>query len=222
MPTLSRLLPFSEDVFFRLFEQYNASIWPAQVVAYALGVALLVLALRPRRGGDRVIAVGLAVFWLWTGIAYHMLFFATINWAAWGFGALFALQGVAFVWRGALRGELRFRFTATPHGWVGLALAVFAMAGYPLAGWLAGHAWPRTAVFGVAPCPTTIFTLGLLLLAEPRVPLRLLAIPVLWAVIGGTAALLLAVPEDAALPLAAVLALALAIAKNRRARSLVR
>jgi hypothetical protein len=71
-------------------------------------------------------------------------------------------------------------------------------------------------MLGVAPAPTAIFTLGLLLLAKPRVPPGLMAIPVLWALIGGLMAVPLAIFEDMALPLAAVLALALAFGGNRR------
>jgi hypothetical protein len=91
------------------------------------------------------------------------------------------------------------------------------MAIYPLLGWLAGHGWPRGPVFGVAPCPTVIFTMGLLLLAEGRLPRHLLIIPVLWALLGGTAAWLLNVPEDFALPLAALGGLWLILWKSRAA-----
>jgi hypothetical protein len=72
-------------------------------------------------------------------------------------------------------------------------------------------------VFGVTPCPTTIFTWGMLLLVQGRTPLHLTAIPLLWSLIGGSAAWLLAVPEDASLPLAAFVALALLLWKNRLA-----
>jgi len=218
LATLSRLLPFSAEVFFRLFEQYNAAIWPTQILAYVLGLLLVTLAmLKPRPGGDRIVAAGLGAFWLWTGLVYHILFFANINFMAWAFGALFVCQGLLLLWGGALRGRLRFRFTSTLYGWTGLAFVAFAMVGYPLIGWLVGHGWPRAPMFGVAPCPTAIFTLGMLLLAEPRVPLHLMAIPMLWALIGTIAALVLWVPEDFALPLAAILGLMLAIGKNRAA-----
>jgi hypothetical protein len=208
------MLLFSPDVFFRLFEQYNAAIWPAQIIAYGLGLLLVLLALRPRQGGDRAVAAVLAAFWLWTGVVYHMTFFVTINWAAWAFGALFAIQGWLFLWSGALRGRVRFRFVPDPYGWTGLACVVFAMAAYPLIGWLAGHGWPKAPLFGVAPGPTTLFTLGMLLLAEPRVPLHLMLIPVLWAFLAGAAAWPLGMPEGLALPLAAVLAVVLASRKT--------
>lgn len=60
-------------------------------------------------------------------------------------------------------------------------------------------------LFGIAPCPTTIFTIGILLLGPWHVARWLLLIPVLWTIIGGSAALLLNVPQDYGL-LAAFLA----------------
>jgi hypothetical protein len=50
-------------------------------------------------------------------------------------------------------------------------------------------------MFGITPCPVTIFTLGLLLLARPMY-WWLLVIPVLWSLVGGSAAFLLRVPQD--------------------------
>jgi hypothetical protein len=48
----------------------------------------------------------------------------------------------------------------------------------------------------VTPCSLTIFTLGVLVLAVERVPLRLLVVPVLWSGIGLVAAVQLGVPAD--------------------------
>ena len=48
------MLPFSQDAFFALFEQYNRAIWPAQIVAYVLALAALALAFWPRDGLGRV------------------------------------------------------------------------------------------------------------------------------------------------------------------------
>lgn len=207
------MLPFTTEVFLRNLAQYNAAIWPAQVVAYALGLLAVLLVLRPRRGGDRAVALVLAAFWLWIGVVYHAMFFATINFAAPAFGLLFAIQGLLFAWAG-LRGRLSFRFVPDVYGWVGLAFVAFALAVYPLIGWAVGHGWPSAPMFGVAPCPTTIFTLGLLLLAEPRAPLRLAIVPLLWSAIGGSAAWLLAMTEDLSLVLSGVLGLALLVAKS--------
>ena len=51
-------------------------------------------------------------------------------------------------------------------------------------------------MFGITPCPVTIFTFGLFLLASSAVPRSLMVIPVVWSLIGGSAALLLHVPQD--------------------------
>jgi hypothetical protein len=210
------MLPFTPEVFLRLFAQYNAAIWPAQIIAYGLGGLALVLALRPRRGGDRLIATFLAASWLWMGVVYHMMHFATINWAAPAFGALFVVQGLLFAGTGTLRGRLEFRFRPDLYGWAGLGFVAVAMAVYPLIGSLLGHGWPRAPMFGLAPCPTTIFTLGMLLLTAHRTPLHLSIIPVLWSLIGGSAAWLLELPEDLALLLAGILGMSLIVGKNRR------
>lgn len=209
------MLPFTSEVFFALFEDYNRAIWPAQIVAYALGLLVLALAVRPFGANSRIAGGCLAVFWLWNGVVYHWFFFTTINFAAPVFAALFVLQGVLFAWIVLLRGRVAFRFAATLSGWAGLAMVVFALVGYPLTSWLAGHGWPQAPAFGVAPCPTVIFTLGMLLLAEPRVQPVLVVVPLLWSLIGGTAVWLLDVPEDISLPLAGALTLFLMVRKNR-------
>jgi hypothetical protein len=69
----------------------------------------------------------------------------------------------------------------------------------------------RIPTFGV-PCPTTIFTAGLLMLAASRSwPLAI--VPVIWSLVAGSAAFLLDVRADYALPIAGI---ALAIFSTQR------
>lgn len=213
------VLPFTGDVFLSSIAHYNEAIWPAQVVAYVLGFAVLALVLRPSPAGDRVVALILAAGWAWSGIAWHYLHFATINFAAPLFAALFVAEALLLAWSGALRGRLGFRFRRDAFGRAGLATAVAALVLYPLLGVLAGHAWPALAMFGVAPCPLVVFTMGLLLMAGGRTPLHLVAIPVLWSLVGGSAAWLLDVPEDLLLPVAGLGGLVLIVIRNRRHRA---
>lgn len=215
---MTRMLSFTPEAFFSLFEQYNLAIWPAQFLAYVLGFIALLLAFRPFPLRDRIIGAILAAGWLWIGIVYHYLHFTQINFIAPVFAVLFVLQGLLFAWTLVLRGQVAFRFRPDVFGWTGLAFAAFAMVVYPLLGWLAGHAWPSSPVFGLTPCPTTIFTWGMLLLAQGRTPIHLTVIPLIWLIIGGSAAWLLAVPEDASLPIAGVIACTLIVWKNRLAR----
>ncbi len=210
------MLPFGPDAFFALFEQYNRAIWPAQIVAYVLALAALALAARPAAWSGRAVAAILALAWAWNGAVYHMTYFVTINFWADIFGLFFIAQALLLLWTGVVRSRLDFRIGSNAASWIGVGLAVFAMIVYPAIGWALGHVWPRAPMFGVAPCPTTIFTMGMLLLVAGRTPLYLVVIPVLWSLIGGTAAWFLGVTEDFALPIAGLGGLALIIAKNRR------
>lgn len=190
------MLPFTHLQFLDVFAAYNLAVWPAPVVAYGLGLAICAALTRPRgAAAGSVVAGGLALMWAWTGIAYHLLHFSRINPAAVGFGAAFAVEGVLLAFAGWQR-RLRFAPVGAARSWLGWALVVYAMALYPLLGWVTGGRYPAVPLFGITPCPVTIFTLGVFALASPRAPWWLLAIPVLWSLIGGTAAWLLHVPQD--------------------------
>ncbi|MGB0086485.1 MAG: DUF6064 family protein [Rhodomicrobiaceae bacterium] len=192
------MLPFTREAFLDIFAAYNDAIWPAQILAYCLGIAALLLVLRGGRGrgADSFIAGSLAAMWVWTGIFYHWGFFARVNDAAYGFGALFLLQGAGLAYAGVMRGRLRFRFRWNGAAWTGLGFVLYAMAIYPILGVLTGHRYPDAPVFGVTPCPVTIFTLGMVLIAARPVPPWLMIIPLLWSLIGGSAAFLLDMPQD--------------------------
>ena len=77
--TLSDFLLFSPRTYYRLFELYNADIWPAQIVTLALGGAALVLLRYRRAGQGRIVAAILAGCWLWVAWAFHWRHYATIN-----------------------------------------------------------------------------------------------------------------------------------------------
>lgn len=193
------MLPFSQAEFLAAFVRYNLAVWPAQVVAYLFGaVAVLLLALRGRRRplwADRAITLVLAAMWLWTGVAYHALVFSAINNAAWLFAALFVAQAGLFA-VSARRDRIEYRLEPTWPALVGIGFIVYAMILYPLIGVATGHRYPELPMFGITPCPVTIFTFGLLLVANRTAPRHLLAIPLVWSVIGGSAAFLLGVRQD--------------------------
>ncbi len=218
MDTLSRLVPFTRDVFLGGLGRYNEAIWPVQIAAFLLVLLALWGALRPFPGSGRLIAAALAVAWIWTGVVYYMLHQAQINWAAWALGSVFMLQGLAIAVTGVVRGGVDFRFSGDSAGWAGLALIAGAAILYPLIGVGSDQRWPRMPLVGVAPGPTLVWTLGMLLLAVPRVPWHLLFIPLLWSLTGVAGALLLGLPQDFVLPFAAVLAIVVAIRKNRQYR----
>lgn len=213
--TLSRLIPYTRDVYYSTLDQYSNVIWPAQIVAYVLSLLALWAALRHFAGSGRVVATVLAAAWIWTGIVFHIFTFSQINWAAWPIGALFLLQALLFLVAGTMLNRLSFRFTAaSPAHICGLVFAAGALLIYPLLESTLGLALPGTGLVGVSPGPTTLFTLGILLLGAPRPRLYLFVIPVLWAAIAGIAGLVLTVPQDMWLPVAAFLAVILAVGRR--------
>lgn len=86
-------------------------------------------------------------------------------------------------------------------------MVAYAMLAYPLIGLLSGERLAELPLFGVSPCPLLILTFAPMILAT-QVPWWLWIVPLLWSAIGGSAAVLLAVPQDWALPVSAVAALA--------------
>ena len=211
-------IPFTVEQFFNIFGTYNTAIWPAQVVAYILGLVALGLALSDNRLSSRIISGILALFWIWMGVVYHMAYFSIINPVARIFGLFYVLQGVFFFLIGAILGRLTFQFNYKPLPLLGACFILYAMVIYPLLGLAFGHSYPKAPLFGVAPCPTTIFTFGILLWATTPVPAYLLVIPFLWSLIGMSAAVNLRVPQDYGLVIAGVLGTALILIQNRKAK----
>jgi hypothetical protein len=208
-------LPFTVEQFFDIFEAYNTAIWPAQIVAYFIGIAAIALAFCENRLSGRIISGILALFWIWMGVFYHIVYFSTINPAAMIFGALFVLEGLLFTVVGPIWDRLSFRFDLKPVPIVGAIFILYAMVAYPLLGLAQGHWYPRAPMFGVAPCPTTIFTFGLLLWAKKPVPVYILVIPLIWSIIGTMAAVSLQVPQDYGLGIAGIVGTVLVIMRNR-------
>ena len=200
-------IPFTVEQFLAVFARFNEAIWPAQLGAYLLGLLVFWLALRGGSQAARAVPWLLAGAWAFVGVAYHLLFFAEVNPVARGFGVVFLVQAGLLGWAGHGR-RVAFGWSRTPRAATGLVLVGYAMLIYPLLGAALGHAYPASPVFGVTPCPTTIFTFGVLLLTQGPVPRWLLLVPSLWAAVGTSAALQLGMREDLGLPVAAVAAVA--------------
>lgn len=198
------ILPFTVDQFFDVFSAYNIAIWPAHILAYLLGILATISAFRGKRLSGRFVSVILALFWIWIGVFYHIGHFSAINPIAIGFGGAFIFQGLLFFLVGTIGGKITFRFSVNPGSILGVCFVLYALAGYSLLGRVFGHAYPSAPMFGVAPCPTTIFTFGILLWASAPVPVYLLIIAFLWSIVGMGAAMSLQVPQDYGLVIAGV------------------
>jgi Family of unknown function (DUF6064) len=214
--TLRDVILFSARAYYRLFELYNAAIWPAQVFALGLGAAILGLARGSRPGSGRWIAGILAAGWLWVALAFHVARYATLNTVAPVFAWIFGIEAALLLWTGGVRGRITFGKPASAAERIGLGLALFAIAVMPFAAPLFGRGFRAVEIFGLAPDPTAIGTLGLLLAA--RVPRRwvLMALPVVWCVVTGAVLWTLKTPDFWIPPLAAAVAVVAASRSSAR------
>lgn len=199
-------LPFTAEQFFDVFRQYNEAVWPAQFALNLLALAAVGLWIWRRPNSGRLISAILGLLWAWTGIAYHLIYFTAINKAAFAFGVVFLAGSGAFLWAGVIKGQLAFTSANAIHRILGSVLVAFALLLYPALSGLFGHGYPAMPTFGV-PCPTTIFTIGMLCLLSAPFPRYVLAAPVMWSAVGSQAAFLLGAYQDFGLLVAGIIAI---------------
>lgn len=205
-------LPFTHQEFFDLLAAYNAAWWPAVVLLWGASVAAVAaLWLSPGRSCDRWMNALLAALWAWGAVAYHAALFTRINPAAWLFAALFIVQAALLARSGLVRGNLSFTSSRTSWSRFGAILIVYALA-YPLINAAQHGSFTRIPTYGL-PCPTTILTAGLLLRGRSR-SRSLSVIPIVWSVIGGSAAFLFGIAADYALLVAGAALLAFAVGRK--------
>lgn len=208
-------LPFSTEEFLNVFGQYNSEVWPIQLILYLLaGIVLLVLFLNYGKQ-DKVINLVLSLFWFWMGIVYHLIYFSEINPAALLFGGAFIIQALILAYFGILKRQIQYRLDKTVYGITGIIFAVFGLFIYPILSVSSGHIFPKMPTFGL-PCPTIIFTIGILLFSINRLPWYIYLIPLLWSLIGISAAITLSIKEDFALGIAGAIGLVYFLAKSKR------
>ena len=206
------MLPYDADALQALLGLYNRALWPAQLVS--LAACALTLWLVWRRRGGRLVAMLLVVAWLWTGMVYQFGYYASLNWAGWLYGPLFAAQALALAWFGVVR---RWRLAPPDDDHVahaGLALAMFVSLAYPLLEMATGTGPQSVQMVGLVPDATVVFTLGVLL-AVGGAPRLLLVLPAAWCGWSALWSWQLAMPVQMLPPLLALSALLWAVWKRR-------
>jgi hypothetical protein len=157
-------LMFAPRTYWRLFELQNEVLWPWQVPLVLLA---LCLAVGLWRGGPRALRLGMAGLALaWAFVAWAFLWqrYAPINWAATHLAWAFAAQALGLL---ALAASRALRpSTAALRRRTGAALLLWAALAHPALAWVFGRPWAPAEVIGLAPDPTVIATLGLLLCAD--------------------------------------------------------
>lgn len=193
--SLSDFLLFSPRTYYRLIERHNEAVWPGQIVTIGLGLVIAVSLRRPTSGQSRTVSAILAALWTWVARAFLWRRYLQINWAVIYSIWSFAIEVLLLVWIGVVGGRLRFRRGRGTEGIIGIALLILSLGVYPLIAPLLGRGWRQAEVFGVAPDPTVLATLGLLLMAEGPLRVALLVVPILWCLFTGATLLAMGSPE---------------------------
>lgn len=208
---LSDFLLFSPRTYYRLFQLHNSAVWPAQLLTLAAGAAIFWMLWRAPPWRHRAVPALLAACWLWVAWSFLAGSYATINWAAPWLAVAYAIEAAILLTAAVLPA----RTPSPAGGWaakVGIGLVAFAVLVQPLTGPLAGRAWSRVELFGIAPDPTVVATLGAALCLS-RLRRLLLPIPVAASAISGATLWAMGSPDALVLPAAASLTVAAALAR---------
>jgi len=116
------------------------------------------------------------------------------------------------------RTKLSFRFVPSRYSLLGLVLIAYAMVGYPIVGNMLNHIFPRSLPFGVVPCPTTIFTIGMLLLTDKPFPRYLATIPLVWSLFG-VVPVMRGIGEDIGLVLSGIVGIVFLVLRGNMGQS---
>jgi uncharacterized protein DUF6064 len=166
--------------FLAMFERGNAAIWPMQLVWYASAAAIVGLALWPMRRSTRLICLLAAAYLAWVGIVFFGMLDSGMT-LAWLWAATFILEALLLLVAGIVRRDLVFAPRWDLASVLGAVFILYTLVAYPIIGVLGGHPLRSLPVFGLAPCPTVIFSFGLLLWARPPAPRYLLLLPLAWS-----------------------------------------
>lgn len=176
-------LMFSPRVYARLFELVNEAWWPLPLLLLPAGLLGLVALARGR--GWVACGAGLGAAWLFCAAVFVHGRYLPINWAVAGLLPVLLLLAALLPLLGWQAGGAAVTGCARGAGGAGggkpagalarpvaLALGTWALLLHPLLAPLAGLGWRQAEVVALAPDPTAIATLSLLV-AMPQLPTRL-------------------------------------------------
>ena len=181
------------DAFFNNIGTYNVSIFPMQIITLFMAIILTYLLFaRLSNNVNKLIKVYLSFTFVWFALMFPFEGVIKI-----GFGLVNIVIAILF-FIDIFTAKIEFKFPeASGKRYFMLFLIFSAFALYPLIEYISGHLYPKMILFGVAPCPTIIFTLALLTGAVPKIGKLIFILLILSAIYSGlTAPIMLKVWAD--------------------------
>ncbi len=186
------------------------------ILTYVLAIIALFMAYRKNDYSNRFISLTLTFLWFWIGLVFGILVFGPVPTVMAGieypgiwylFGGIFAIHGIILLYFGVIKDTVSYTWKPDSRHYVGLLLILYGLVFYPLVGILTGRVFLEYPIFGIAPCPVSIFTLGLLLWSDARPSLPIMTIPLFWGFMGIVPVLFYEVYADIGTVLAAIITL---------------
>lgn len=198
---------FTLERFLNYASRYNLDLYPSQYLMLGLGLIAILLVFFRTKHSSRFISGILAFFYGWIGIEFYMIYFKEFMPIPFVFGILFIVQALIFIFEGTIRNRINFQFKADLHGLTGALLIFYGIFGYQGLEYLLGRGYPEMLSFGMFPCPTLIFSLGILLWTGKKFPPYILIFPLINALSGFIPAFMIGIIEDIGLIISGLLAL---------------
>ncbi|MDP4534773.1 MFS transporter permease [Alkalimonas collagenimarina] len=189
---LQDFIPFTIEIYVRLLERLNETLWPLHLITLTLGMAVVWLALTNR---TRLACLFIAPIWTFVAVAFFMQHYAELNWAGGYIGYVFFAQAMLLLVISLSGKGIHTMPQQKPAVFlggvdkvavlIGIAIALAGLIALPLLAPLTtGASWQQAEVFGIHADPTAITTLGLLLIMLRGWVLWLsMIIPACWLLI---------------------------------------
>jgi len=180
---LSDFILFSETAYYRQFEIYNQSIWPLQIVALLFSLFILYALWKKPAWAGQVMSGLLIVSWSWVAWAFLYQRFYQIHVVADWYALCFFLQAGLFTWYGVRKDRFNMITSNQSRLYIGYLLLLVSIIFYPFIAMLSDRDWMQFEMFAVAPDPTVLATLAILIIF--KAPKVLYVIPISWVIVSG-------------------------------------
>ena len=206
----------SQNLFYKRMLEYNTDVFPLMICSYIFVVFLLVIIGTKIQMKNRLSGFFLSFLFVFIGLITFIYYFGVVHSQYYVWGSLWVLQGIAFFLHSGIKNSMLIEYKKDCKTAVATILLFSALIIYPVIGFLTGHGYPTGPIFGIAPCPVTIFTFALLILNRRAFPITLLIIPFLWSLTGIYAIFFLHVYQDAIEVIAGITGLFFILHENKK------
>ena len=205
------MLSFSVDEFLIVLENYNMAIWPFQILVYILIGIALIFSFKTTKLAPKIVLSVLAFLWLFNGIVFSILFWASSHIFGYIFSVFCVLQGILFLYS-IKRSDIKVRYPNKTFTIIGILFVLYACIGYQVFGYFLGHIYPVFFPVGLVLCPTTILTFGIFLIIN-NIPKKYFIIPFIIS-LSGFMVVYYGIYEDVGLIISGILGSILLIRRN--------